>query len=326
MIRCYNEERHIDRLLSGIVQQSLRDVEIVVVDSGSTDSTLAVVSRYPARVLRIRPEQFSFGRSLNMGCEAARGEIIVVVSAHVYPVYQDWLETLVGPFDDPNVALVYGKQRGNDVTKYAEHQVFAAWFPDEAHPDQKTPFCNNANAAIRRSVWQNLPYDEELTGLEDVDWAKRAIDLGMKIVYRPESEVIHVHEETLRQIFNRYRREAIAFKKIFPHETFTFIDFCRLMVTNVASDYLHAWHDGVLLANLGPIFTFRLMQFWGGFKGFSQHGPVSRTLKKKFYYPRSRTTGDSSPACERVVVDYSHLAPPGIVEVKARCESPSTSL
>ena len=57
------------------------------------------------------------------GCEATR-ELIVIASAHVYPVYPDWLESLLGPFEDERVALTYGKQRGPDTAKYSEQQIF----------------------------------------------------------------------------------------------------------------------------------------------------------------------------------------------------------
>src|SRR3990172_12380919 len=86
VIRAYKEERHIGRLLAGILRQTVRDVEIVLVDSGSPDATLAIASRYPVRLVHIEPGSFSFGRSLNAGCAKARGEFIVIASAHVYPV------------------------------------------------------------------------------------------------------------------------------------------------------------------------------------------------------------------------------------------------
>src|SRR3546814_3431064 len=56
-------------------------------------------------------------------------------------------------------SLTYGKQRGNENTHYSEHQVFAKWFPENSDPCQAQPYCNNANAAIRRSLWQKSPYD-----------------------------------------------------------------------------------------------------------------------------------------------------------------------
>jgi glycosyltransferase involved in cell wall biosynthesis len=308
VIRCFNEEEHIGRLLSGIMQQTIQDVEIILVDSGSTDATVSIASRYPVKILSIKPEDFSFGRSLNLGCQAAQGEFIVIPSAHVYPVYKDWLERLIAPFNDPNIALTYGKQRGNGTTKYSEHQVFAKWFPENSNPQQTHPFCNNANAAIRRCLWQQFPYDESLTGLEDLDWAKKVTQLGYQIAYAAEAEIIHVHNETPKKICNRYRREAIALKKIFPQESLNFLDFLRLFLANTINDYYHAWRDQAFWKNLIGIPTFRLMQFWGSYRGFAQSGPITNQMKHTFYYPRGleRSEETLSPEKRQRMVDYDH--------------------
>ncbi len=289
VIRCYNEELYIGRLLDGICQQGRNDVEVIIVDSGSTDSTVEIVRQYPIKLLTIRPEDFSFGRSLNIGCTAATGDFIVMASAHVYPTYKDWLAGLVLPFSDPGVALVYGKQRGNEITKFSEGQVLSKWFPDQSDYSQKHPFCNNANSAIRRTLWDQLPYDESLTGLEDLDWARRAIDLGYKIAYAADAEIIHVHDEGPKQTYNRYRREAIALKRIYSQERFNLWHFIRFFTGNVLSDYRHALQEGVFRKNIFGILRFRLMQFWGTFRGFSQRSPVTNRLKQTFYYPNSKT-------------------------------------
>ncbi len=126
IIRAHNEERHLGRLLEGIAQQTVKDVEIILVDSGSTDGTLTVAARYPVQVVHIAPEEFTFGRSLNLGIQAANAELLVFASAHVYPVYPDWLEKLLAPFADPQIALVYGKQRGGPSSKYSERQISPA--------------------------------------------------------------------------------------------------------------------------------------------------------------------------------------------------------
>jgi glycosyltransferase involved in cell wall biosynthesis len=309
IIRCYNEEEHIGRLLSGIMEQTLADdAEIIVVDSGSTDATVSIASQFPTQIVSIDPEEFSFGRALNVGCAEASGEYIVAASAHVYPVYDDWLERLLAPFDDPGVALSYGKQRGNEVTKYPEHQVFAQWFPDTSNYEQDHPFCNNANAAIRRTLWEEMPYNEKLTGLEDLDWAKRAMRRGYKIAYAADAPIIHVHDEAPSHVLNRYRREAIALKQIKPKENFDFWDFVRLFFANATSDCYQAWKEGKLGSALGEIWTFRLMQFWGTYKGFRQHGEVPSQLKRRFYYP-NRATEDASlpPEADRTErrIDYT---------------------
>ncbi|MCC7511026.1 MAG: glycosyltransferase family 2 protein, partial [Anaerolineae bacterium] len=195
VVRAYNEERHLPRLLEGIARQTVEDAEVILVDSGSTDATVSIAEAFGARIVRIRPEEFTFGRSLNFGVRAATRELVVVASAHVYPVYPDWLEALLRPFEDDKVALAYGKQRGPETAKFSERQIYLQWFPDQDMPRQPTAFCNNANAAIRRSLWERNPYDESLTGLEDLAWAKWAKEQGCEIAYAAEAEIVHVHNE-----------------------------------------------------------------------------------------------------------------------------------
>lgn len=296
IIRCYNEERHIGRLLEGIAQQTLKAVEIIVVDSGSSDHTLAIVSRHPARVLHISPRRFSFGRSLNLGCSRARGRFLVLASAHVYPVFDDWLERLLEPLRrDPGLALVYGKQRGEAGSRLSERRVFEQWFPDSSLARQDHPFCNNANAALRRRLWQEMPYDEELTGLEDIDWARRAQARGYGIAYSAEAEVKHLHNETWPQVFKRYQREALALARIFPESRLGLGQSLALWAKHLAGDLAQARREGALAAHLGPVLAFRSMQFFGAYRGFRHRGPLDSRLLRAFYYPR-RPQGESPPA------------------------------
>ena len=288
VIRCYNEERHIGRLLFGIKQQTIKDVEIIVVDSGSTDSTLSIVNQYPVKIVTIEPEEFSFGRSLNIGYQHTTNEIVVNASAHVYAIYETWLEKLTAPFSTPEIALTYGMQRGNQMTKLSEHQIFRQLFPDQVGNAPAPPFCNNANSAIRRSLWEKFPYDETLTGLEDIEWARRVTKAGYKIEYVPEASIIHVHEEDLKQIFNRYRREAIALKRIFHQDRFNLYDFLRLLMVNITSDIREALRSRIFLPQFFNIITFRLMQIWGTYRGFTHRRSLSKQLRRTLYYPESK--------------------------------------
>lgn len=295
VIRCFNEERHIGRLLTGTMQQTQPPAQIVVVDSGSTDATLAIASRFPVEIHSIDPAAFSFGRSLNIGCRAATGEFIVIASAHVYPLYDTWLEELTAPFADPQVALTYGRQEGDERTKYSERRVMARWFLPHSIARQNHPFANNANAAIRRSVWTGQPYDEDLTGLEDLDWAKRAADQGHAISYVATALVVHAHDEGWGQLVNRYRREAIAHKRIYGEQAMSAFEAVRLAAGNMASDYVHAARDGVLGQNLLSIPAFRSAQFIGTYKGFAQRGEAPALLRRHFYYPVGLRRQEGSP-------------------------------
>ena len=288
VIRAYNEEKHLGRLLEGVRQQTVKDVEIILVDSGSTDSTVSIAESAGARVVRIPSDEFTFGRSLNFGVRAARRELVVIASAHVYPVYPDWLETLLHPFEDERVALTYGKQRGPESAKFSERQIFHRWYPDTSNWNQATAFCNNANAAIRKSLWEKNPYDESLTGLEDLAWAEWAKKQGYAVAYAAEAEVIHVHNETPRGVYNRYRREAMAFKRIHPEAHFNWYDFARLTTMNILSDLWHAARERVLWNNLASIFWFRFMQFHGTRIGYRESGALTPQLRETFYYARER--------------------------------------
>ncbi len=294
IIRAYNEGKHIGRLLEGIRHQTLKDVEIILVDSGSTDSTAEIAASHGAHVVRISPEEFTFGRSLNYGIRAASCEYIVIASAHIYPVYPDWLAAILHPLLDEQVALSYGKQRAPLSAKFSEKQIFHQWYPELGKPHQETAFCNNANAAIRRSLWEKNPYDETLTGLEDLAWGKWAQEQGYEISYVAEAEVIHTHEETPRGVFNRYRREAMAYKRIYPESHFSIYDFARLACANIASDIWHASRENVLAKSLLSILWFRVMQFHGTRLGHRETSLITPQLRETFYYARGRKPGSVS--------------------------------
>ncbi|UCD35231.1 MAG: glycosyltransferase family 2 protein [Nitrospiraceae bacterium] len=288
IIRCFNEEAHIGRLLTGVYEQTVDNVEVIIVDSGSTDRTLSIASSFPVIIRTIPSEEFSFGRALNAGCGAARGEYLVFASAHVYPNHRRWLEYLIAPFRHHKVALTYGRQRGNRQNKFSEHRIFAAWYPDQSVHIQNSPFCNNANAAIRKRLWHDIPFNESLTGLEDLEWAKRAIGAGYCLSYVAEAEVVHVHNERYTGIFNRYYRESIVFYQLFPEQKFNLRDFCWLWFMNTATDYLHAVRERSFMRNAFAIPLFRMMQFWGTYRGYCRRDPVSAALRERFYYPNGR--------------------------------------
>jgi rhamnosyltransferase len=287
IVRAYNEENHIEKLLREIRNQKTSfKYNVILVDSGSTDSTVDIAQEYDVEIVHISPSEFSFGYSLNKGIEKATGNYCVFVSAHCYPVNEYWLEKLILPFADSSIALVYGKQRGNQITKYSEQQIFKQWFPESDSGKQDSPFCNNANAAIRKSLWEKYRYNETLTGLEDIDWAKNIISQGYSIFYTSNAEVIHVHNETFIRLYRRYEREAIAMRSIYPQETFTFFDFIKLVTLNTLSDYIHALQDSVFIKYLLSIPAMRLFQFWGTYRGYNFRKPILSDLKQRFYYPR----------------------------------------
>ena len=285
VIRAFNEEQHINRLLYGITRQTHTDPEVILVDSGSTDGTLAIAAQYPVKIVNIQPEAFTFGRSLNMGIAASSGDLVVITSAHCYPLYPDWLEQLTKPFEDDAVALCYGKQRGGNANHYSERQFFRKYFPDTSVLQQAHPYSHNANAAIRRKLWEKQPYDESLTGLEDLAWSSWVMESGFEIAYVAEAEVIHEHDETYKQVYKRYQREAIALKQILPKSTFSLSHFFKLWLGSTLQDLNQARRERIFTQQMGSIIMFRLMQYWGTYRGYHFAGKVNAQLHQAFYYP-----------------------------------------
>lgn len=287
VIRTRNEEEHLPRLLEAVAEQSHPATEVLLVDSGSTDQTVPLARKHGARVIEIAPATFTFGRALNVGFREAAGAVVVAASAHVYPQRPDWIERLVQPLaEDPKVALSYGRQMGDERSHYSEFELMRRWFPAVSNGDQSHPFCNNANSAIRRSVWEGLPFEEDLTGLEDLDWARRAMRAGWKIAYAADASIVHIHEEPFQVTMRRYRREGQAYRRIFDSERLSIPEAVALFGANVVRDYLAAARRGVLGSNLVAIPRFRLAQFWGAYTGFRTETVLRARLKRRYYYPR----------------------------------------
>jgi rhamnosyltransferase len=212
IVRAKDEERSIERALSALRRQSV-DPEIVVVDSGSTDGTLAIARRYADRIIEIRPEEFSFGRSLNIGARAASAPIHFALSAHCAPETDDWIERTLGHYERPDVAAVNGALSlpNGRLRLEVVHE-------SDAGAARARPFDGFSNHASswRASVWEQHPFDEQLEACEDKEWAWRVQDAGWVVVYDPLFWVslAHRRQSGLRAYYERVKREASALARV----------------------------------------------------------------------------------------------------------------
>ncbi|MBD85250.1 MAG: hypothetical protein CL743_01835 [Chloroflexi bacterium] len=215
IIRTYNEAEYIETLLKAIRSQTITNTEIILVDSESTDNTVALAAKYCDQIVRIKKTEFTFGYSLNKGIEIAKGEILILVSAHTKPLHNQWIENLINPLQDPNIAMVYGKQVGDSDSRYSEYKDLIRIFPDKAklHTDSNY-FSHNANSCLRKKDWLAHKFDETLTGQEDIEWARYWMQNGFSVFYEPSSPIIHSHYENNQQIRHRFKRESFAMKNL----------------------------------------------------------------------------------------------------------------
>jgi rhamnosyltransferase len=191
VIRTKNEEAWISHCLEAISRQTFVDYEIILIDNESMDRTVEIAREFGVQLLNIN--EFLPGKALNLGISRALGEYIVCLSGHCVPTNEFWLENLVLEFKDENVAGVYGRQvplsYSTDLDKRDLYTVFGL--------DKKIqildPFFHNANSAVRKSILETIPFDSQVTNVEDRIWGKNVIAAGYKIVYTPNAAVYHWH-------------------------------------------------------------------------------------------------------------------------------------
>lgn len=289
IIRTLNEAKWLPELLEAIKQQNLHGKvsEIILVNSGSTDTTLEIAEKFGCRLVTIDKTEFTFGRSLNKGCNEAKGNSLAFISGHCVPVGTDWLYKLCRPLEERICAYTYGRQVEREGhSKYSEKQLFMKYFPAHSSVPQQDFFCNNANSAICKTAWQKYNFDEDVTGLEDMALAKQLWQDGEKIGYVADAAVEHIHEESWPQIKRRYEREAIALRGIMPEVHVGFCDFLRYVLTGILFDSAAAIQERRFWRTISEIVMFRTMQYWGTYKGNNEHRKLSREAKEKYFYPR----------------------------------------
>jgi len=208
VIRTYNEAEFVGRLIRSLRNQQNygQDLEIIVVDSGSTDSTLQVLADLDVRVIKIAKNEFNYSKALNLGIDRTNGELIVILSAHSIPFTKHWLEKMVRHFEDENTAGVYCRQIPWPDTNPLELMRIEKTFGENSKvfSSENCEFPNFSNAAscIRRSVWERHKF-ADLAAAEDREWSKWAIENGYKIIYDARAKVYHSHNDSCRKAARR---------------------------------------------------------------------------------------------------------------------------
>lgn len=220
-----------EEVLWGIRGQKFEgEVELVVVDSGSTDGTVKKAGEYGARIIEIPPGEFNHGLTRNYGIEKSKGDFIVLLTQDAVPADERWLENLVDTFDnDGRIAGVYARQvprqdadvltrrnLNNLVTGrsvYSVQEIKDREGFERMTPTEKYLTCvfDNVCSAVRRKAWEEVPFRRNDFG-EDIEWAKRALLSGWKIAYQPNSAVVHSHS---RSVAYEYARTYMCHRKLY---------------------------------------------------------------------------------------------------------------
>ncbi|MBL8629141.1 MAG: methyltransferase domain-containing protein [Rhodospirillaceae bacterium] len=218
------------RVVAGLQRQTIwSQVEFIIIDSGSTDDTVAVAAAAGAKVISIPPSEFNHGATRDRAIAEARCERIVLTVQDATPAHDAVLEKLVATLDDAAVAGAYAKQIPQADADYITKRNLNSWLTGRSmrevrslaspvHYDafsamDKYLFCNfdNVCSIIRKSVWEQERFGRINFG-EDIDWAERVLKAGHKIVYEPEAAVVHSHD---RPLAYEYKRTYVCHRKLY---------------------------------------------------------------------------------------------------------------
>lgn len=211
----------LSRCLDAIRSQDVDDeVEVLVIDSGSSDRSVEVARAAGARVHEIPASEFGHGRTRNLGAELARGDVLVFTSQDAYAPSSEWIARLVRPLrNGEKVAGVYGRQLPHaDAAPPERYFLDFLYGPEprvqrlegDGEPSFEQTLFSNVNSAIPRAVWQELPFADDLIMSEDQEWSRRVLQAGYELVYEPEAAVHHSHRYTIAGAFRRFFDSGVS--------------------------------------------------------------------------------------------------------------------
>jgi rhamnosyltransferase len=237
-IRLKNEALQIENLLTSIASQTLSfPIEIIALDSGSTDGSIDILKRYSDKIYAIDPNEFQFGKSCNQITELCNGQYILLISGHVFFDRTDALEKSISILEkDESIGVVYFGQKTHGI-KYIDFSPYEKLFLESRFPNNnkiidvkkgKIP-ASNAAAIIRKETWEAIKFPEVIAS-EDFLWAKQIAKENWKIYYLGTIQAIHNHNESSDSIKKRVRINKIAQYGEHPEYKKAFISFVKVFL------------------------------------------------------------------------------------------------
>jgi glycosyltransferase involved in cell wall biosynthesis len=225
-----NGERYLDEVLGAVRAQVVdRELELLIVDSGSTDRTIEIAESHGARVHRIPPHEFSHGGTRNLIMELARGDHVAFLTDDATPAHEGWLQALLDAFDAAeDVALAWGPQRPRPGAPLPIRSELERWFANWETADGSVnvqrldrseagmaayrremwrwQFFSDVNSCVARSAWERVPF-RPVPISEDQLIARDMLEAGYAKVFNPRAAVLHSHDYPPLEFFRRYFEE-----------------------------------------------------------------------------------------------------------------------
>ena len=239
IMRSYNEAWALGDTLDAISRQDYPAWELIVIDSGSTDGSQALIKKaQPAHFIQITPQEYNPSRVMNRGMSLAKSEWCVFLNADATPQGPNWLGALVRALQEEGVAAVFGRQ----VPRPECEAVFACdyerCFGSTRESVQWDHFFSMVSSAIRKSVWSQRGFREDLQYAEDDEFTRWCRAAGYQVNYVPDSVVMHSHNYTPEQARRRSFGDAKAIGQA-AGENGTALSWWRTVLLGWCSDLRH---------------------------------------------------------------------------------------
>ncbi len=206
VIRTYNEEQRMRALLNMLFEQTVSNLEVIIIDNCSTDATLDIISDFPiSKLASIPRNRFSHPFSTNVGVYLATSNYVALFNGHCTPISEHWVEAGLEHFHDPNVCAVDGSYRAYpDGTLW---EKLGGWRQIAllSKPMYNLPI-STTNVVIRKDLWREYQFDETLPECEDYDWGREMQARGYVTIRDPRLNVYHSHEHSLRFMLQRGKK------------------------------------------------------------------------------------------------------------------------
>ncbi len=213
VMRSKNDGSLIGGTLRGVYSQNFpAKVEVIHIDSGSTDETVEVIKASgPHQLIQIRAEEYVPGIVLNRGMRESAGEWVVFLNSDGEPSNNEWLSELVAAAQtDKNVGAAFSRQIPRADCRAVFAHDYEQCFGVRRVSHSWDHFFSMVSCIVNRQAWEAHPFREDLQYAEDDEWSRRIKANGWKIVFAEKSVAIHSHNYTLKQAYKRAYGDTFA--------------------------------------------------------------------------------------------------------------------
>jgi rhamnosyltransferase len=211
VLRSFNEAWALRDTLPALAAQAERDWELIAFDSGSSDGSVELIrAAQPRHFVQLRPHEYRPGRVLNQGMALARSDRVIFLNADATPQNSNWLRPLATALLDPAVAAVFGRQIPRPDCAAAYAHDYERCFGENRASAHWEHFFSMVSSGLRRDVWARRGFRETMQYSEDDEYTRWCRAEGFRIAYCPDSVVMHSHNYTPRQAYQRSFGEAWA--------------------------------------------------------------------------------------------------------------------